>query len=77
MPKKGEEVSTADTHSLMIKTISEVVTLLVQAYDRGEKINLTRLKTQISGQNKLSKMPKIVDILSACLNLTKINLCQS
>jgi hypothetical protein len=44
MPKQGG-ADTADTHSLMIKTISEVVNLVVQAYDRGEKINLTKLKT--------------------------------
>ena len=49
MPKKDSDTHSADTHQLMIKTISEVVNLLVQAYDRGEKINLTKLKTQISG----------------------------
>jgi elongator complex protein 3 len=38
---------------------------LTQAYDRGEKINLTKLKTKVSAKNKLSGMPKIVDILAA------------
>ena len=40
---KGE-VSTAETHELYIKCIQEIVKLLTQAYDRGEKINLTKLK---------------------------------
>ncbi|CDW78801.1 elongator complex protein 3 [Stylonychia lemnae] len=56
--------STADEHSLMIKTISEIVTLLIQSYDRGEQINLTKLKTKIAAKNKLKRMPKIVDILA-------------
>jgi elongator complex protein 3 len=49
----------------MIKTISEIVQQLIQAYDRGEKINLTKLKTKVSAKNKLRGMPKIVDILAA------------
>jgi elongator complex protein 3 len=54
-----------DEYALMIKTITEIVSQLVQAYDRGEKINLTKLKTKVAASNKLKKMPKIVDILAA------------
>ena len=43
-----EGASTADVHSLTIKTISEIVNHLVIAYDRGENINLTKLKTKIA-----------------------------
>jgi elongator complex protein 3 len=49
----------------MIKTITEIVQQLIQAYDRGEKINLTKLKTKVSQKYKLRGMPKIVDILAA------------
>ena len=49
----------------MIKTISEIVKEIIQAYDRGEKINLTKLKTKVSATNKMRGMPKIVDILAA------------
>lgn len=49
----------------MIKTISEIVANLVQAYDRGEQINLTKLKIAVSAKHKMQRMPKIVDILSA------------
>ena len=61
---KGE-VSTAETHELYIKCIQEIVKLLTTAYDRGEKINLTKLKQKVASQYKLAKMPKIVDILAA------------
>jgi hypothetical protein len=39
---------TADVHSLTIKTISEIVNQLVVAYDRGEPINLTKLKQKVA-----------------------------
>ena len=65
MPKKSQAPDTAETHSLYIKCISEIVNLLIQAYDRGEKINLTKLKTKVCSGYKLPKMPKIVDILAA------------
>ena len=54
-----------DDHALMIKTISEIVTHLISAYDKGEQLNLTKLKTKISAKNKCKRMPKIVDILAA------------
>jgi elongator complex protein 3 len=40
---------------MMIKTISEIVNQLVSAHDRGEQINLTKLKTQVSAKYKLAK----------------------
>jgi elongator complex protein 3 len=54
-----------DEHARTIKSISEIVTQLIVSYDKGEKINLTKLKTQISSKYKLKKIPKIVDILAA------------
>ncbi len=39
--------------------------MIIHAYDRGEKLNLTKLKTKVSAKNKLKGMPKIVDILAA------------
>jgi len=64
MPNK-EEVSSAEINALTIKTISEIVNQLIAAYDRGEQINLTKLKQKIAAQMKLPRMPKIVDILAA------------
>jgi elongator complex protein 3 len=64
MPTK-EEVNAAEVNALTIKTISEIVNQLIAAYDRGEQINLTKLKQKIAAQMKLPRMPKIVDILAA------------
>lgn len=64
MPTK-EEVNPAEVNALTIKTISEIVNQLIAAYDRGEQINLTKLKQKIAAQMKLPRMPKIVDILAA------------
>ena len=50
----------------MLKVIQEVVTHLMKAYDRGESINLTKLKSQVAARHKVSGMPKIVEILAAC-----------
>ena len=44
MPAKTS-IDEAEIHSLTIKTISEIVNQLVAAHERGEPINLTKLKT--------------------------------
>ena len=36
MPAVSKTIDTADTHAMMIKTISEIVSHLIAAYDRGE-----------------------------------------
>ena len=49
MPKKtGQMADSADVHSLTIKTISEIVNLLIAAYDRGERIDLSKLKVKVA-----------------------------
>lgn len=37
---------------------------LVQAYDKNEKINVSKLKSRISSKNQLQTMPKLVDIIA-------------
>lgn len=49
----------------MLRAISEIVSLLVKAHDRGEQINLTKLKKRVAAKYKTAGMPKIVDILAA------------
>ena len=66
MPKGGKpNISSSDEHQIQIRTITEIVSLLIASYDRGEPINLTKLKTRVSQKYKLKGMPKIVDILAA------------
>ena len=53
MPKQGgkgggKAADSADVHSLTIKTILEIVNQLIAAFDRGEKINLSKLKIKVS-----------------------------
>jgi elongator complex protein 3 len=48
-----------------IKCITQIVGELIKAYDKNEKINLSKLKQEFSKKNKLSSAPKIVEILAA------------
>lgn len=63
MPQQN--AANTDDHQLTIRTINEIVNQLVKSYDRGEPLNLTKLKTRMAAKNKLRGMPKIVDILAA------------
>ena len=54
-----------DTREATVKTIAEIVTHLITAYDKNLPINLTKLKTQISRKYKLKNMPKLVDIIAS------------
>ena len=68
MPKrkdKGAAEPVADQYQLMIKAITDIVNQLIKSYDRGEPLNLTKLKMNIAQKYKLSGAPKIVDILAA------------
>ena len=57
--------SNQDTRESTVKTIAEIVTHLINAYDKNLPINLTKLKTQISRKYKLKNMPKLVDIIAS------------
>ena len=69
MPKQTNAANqgnlNVDDHQVTIRTIGEIVNLLIKAYDRGEQINLTKLKTRVAAKNKMRGMPKIVDIIAA------------
>jgi len=47
-----------------IRTIKEIVGTLMQAYDKNERINVSKLKSRISSKNQLNTMPKLVDIIA-------------
>ena len=55
-----------DSKEATIKTIAEIVNQLISSYEKGESVNLSRMKQDISRRYKLAKMPKLVDII-ACL----------
>ena len=50
---------------MQIRTITEIVSQLIKSYDKGEPVNLTKLKSRIAAKYKMKGMPKIVDILAA------------
>ena len=50
---------------MTIKCITEIVNQLIKSFDRGEPLNLTKLKKNVAQKFKLSGAPKIVDILAA------------
>ena len=47
-----------------MECILGIVKELIQAYDSGKEINLHKLKNRLSKKYKLSKVPKIVEILA-------------
>lgn len=48
-----------------VKTISEIVSALIKAHQTNKPIDVDRLKARLSGQNGLSVLPKMVDIIAA------------
>ena len=54
-----------ETKESTIKTIAEIVNQLIISYEKGEKVNLTKLKNIISRKYKLAKLPKLVDIIAS------------
>ncbi|CAI2363253.1 unnamed protein product [Moneuplotes crassus] len=63
MPKARKKLKESEQERT-IRAIKEIVSALIQAYDKNEKINVSRLKSKISSKNQLSTMPKLVDILA-------------
>lgn len=55
----------SDTKEDTIKVIAEVVNCLIASYEKGETVNLTKLKSDVAKKYKVSKMPKLVQIISA------------
>lgn len=50
---------------MAVKTISEVVQILIQAHKEGRSVNLSTIKSQCSRRNGLSSIPKTVEIIAA------------
>lgn len=49
----------------MVKTCSEIVGELIEAYENNRDVNLNALKQKYSRLNKLAGQPRLVDIMSA------------
>ena len=53
-----------DQDHLMMKAITQIVSTLIQSYDRGKQINISKLRKDVAGSFKLSKVPKLVEIIA-------------
>ncbi|XP_010881454.1 elongator complex protein 3 [Esox lucius] len=61
-PKKKNDLSRAE---LMMMTIADVISQLVEAHEEGKDINLNKVKTKCSAKYGLSAQPRLVDIIAA------------
>jgi len=61
-PKKGQ---VKDDPQRVLKVLTEIANECIRLYDHHDKINLHRIKTEISSKHKLTRVPKIIDILAA------------
>lgn len=65
MVKKNRKVPTASKDELMVMTITEIISHLVQAHKENKDINLNRVKCNVSSKYGLPSQPKLVDIIAA------------
>jgi len=58
-------MSRIDSKESTIKVIAEIVNQLISSYEKGDNVNLSKLKNNVSRKYKLTKMPKLIDILAS------------
>lgn len=61
----------ANQNEALIKTCSEIVSLLAKAHENHETINLNNLRYSISKKHKLHGNPRLVDIIAAVPDVLK------
>lgn len=54
-----------DAKLVFAQSVQEIVTELLQALKAGGQINVGKTISQVSKRNKLSRAPKLVDIIAA------------
>lgn len=54
-----------DENVVFLKNLSEIVTQLIESYEKREKTHLPTLIAGITKKNRVSRAPKLVDIISA------------
>lgn len=63
--KTGGKKEKIDLNVLHLKNISEIITTLIENYEKRTKVNLHQLISQTTRKNKVPKAPKLVEIISA------------
>jgi len=64
-PKASARKDRPDENTMTVQTISEIVTILIQKFERKEPINMVQLVNEVSRRNRIPKAPKVVEIISA------------
>ncbi len=54
-----------DENVLFLKNITEIITKLIDSYEKREKIHLNSLIHEVTKKNRVPRAPKLVDIISA------------
>lgn len=55
----------AVSHENYVNAITEIVNALIKAFEAQVPVNISKIKSEISRKNKLSYIPKLVDIIAA------------
>lgn len=55
----------ASRAELMMMTVSEIVSQLITAHEKGQDVNLNKIKGQTSSKYGLTSQPRLVDIIAA------------
>jgi len=65
MTEKTKKGSQKDDPQKVLLTLTEIANECIRLYDRGEKIDLINLRKDFSAKYRLSRVPKLLDILAA------------
>lgn len=57
-----------DESELRLRAVTEIVSKLIEAQNRGDAIDLNKLKCAISSRLGMKSQPRLVDIISAVPN---------
>jgi iron-sulfur cluster repair protein YtfE (RIC family) len=56
--KKGK--GKVDENVIYLKNVSEIITRIIDSYEKREKVVLTSLISEVTKKNRVSKAPKLV-----------------
>eukprot|EP00826_Nyctotherus_ovalis_P065726 TRINITY_DN9668_c0_g4_i2.p1 TRINITY_DN9668_c0_g4~~TRINITY_DN9668_c0_g4_i2.p1 ORF type:complete len:538 (-),score=135.79 TRINITY_DN9668_c0_g4_i2:129-1742(-) len=54
-----------DDSQLMVRALTEIVNRAIALYEAGKKINLAKIKSDVASKLGMSRIPKLVDVISA------------
>lgn len=63
--KEKSNKTKVDQQTALVKTLGEISNLLIQAWERNEKMNISKVKHEVASRNRLNFAPKLTDIISS------------